>query len=359
MCRMSYENALNFVTTGRAPVTAAFAAQILPHLTKGEIRILLKKMQGRKYPYYLAIPPVLAEDNVLVLSIWPRNYPSKGNAARFELSHTSNEPNKVNYGKRALTFARKHWGDQLVKRTWECTLTLAVQDPSKLTSSNQPWHLFEICMALSADLNALNGKDYAPHSTVINDHIVYITHQPARKKELRGQRGGYSNYNCSRCSSGLGLESCKCGFKFHDNKIRNGWDSALPQKVIAYLTNLGHTFVVDPKLAQAVEQGHWVEQTGKKQLRGARWEREKLETQLAAIKATEAAAQRRTDQGAEMRQQSEGAFKEVVAAQAQSKVQAEEAQRGQTRRRRQERKQATAATPSQATAAKKPKRNKR
>lgn len=162
----------------------------------------------------------------------------------------------------AINFANSNWGEALVLDDWEAVMEIYLQDPSDLVNDRyhdgDPRTKMVIYLALNRDLNSIINDRSRPESDQLNDAIVHITNDQIIWAEIRGGRGQYTEFNCARCGSGLGLNSCSgCGYCFHDNLFRCGWRTPLPKKITNYATSVGHTFAVSPKKAIATELRNW------------------------------------------------------------------------------------------------------
>ena len=257
MNKTAYQNAIAFFTTARQlEPTPSVLAQLCPHLTAGEIKIIIRKAKLQKRGYYFALPPLLVDDMVTVASIDPagsskgKRYPATINFAFAD----EVDLKSVAYSKRALAYARRHWGDTLVTSKGKSYVSLVIQDPTKLNERGYPTTVTEVHFVTGRDWNDLNNDQSAPHSQLVNDSILHITSLKSVGAELQGRRGGFTDYCCAHCGGGLSLAGCTaCNNRFKDNHFRCGWETPLPAKIVDYLVQHGHRFAVDPAIARTLE----------------------------------------------------------------------------------------------------------
>lgn len=92
-------------------------------------------------------------------------------------------------------------------------------------------------------------------SEVFDNAIVEMTVDPKIWHELKGGRGGYTDFNCAYCGYGLGLHGCGCcGHTFEDDHMRCGWNTPLSKKMVEFLQQSGHVFKQDPQIAWNLER---------------------------------------------------------------------------------------------------------
>jgi predicted amidophosphoribosyltransferase len=85
-----------------------------------------------------------------------------------------------------------------------------------------------------------------------------MTLDPIIWDELKCGRAAYTEYNCANCGAGLLTTHCSgCGHQFRDNQGRCGWEVPLSRKMVAFLRENGHEFMVDPEIAWRKEQQEW------------------------------------------------------------------------------------------------------
>ncbi len=261
MDKFAYQNAIAFFTTARnLAATPEILGQLCPHLTAGEIKIIIRKAKLQKRGYYFALPPLLIDGVVTAASIDPActrkgaRHPATINFAfSQEVSIKS-----VAYSKRALAFARRHWGDSLVEDQARSFVTFILQDSTKLNKHGYPTTVAVVHITTGRDWNAINNDRSAPHSQLVNDSILHVTRFKSISAEMKKGRGGFTSWCCSNCGGGLSLTACSaCCSPFKDDQYRCGWDTPLPAKVVEYLKQHGHRFAVDPAIAQKLEIARW------------------------------------------------------------------------------------------------------
>lgn len=164
----------------------------------------------------------------------------------------------------AIDFAENNWGSELVVDDWVDVLTIYVQDPSDLFTDryhrDYPRTKAVLYVALNRKLNELINDHSKPESELFDDAIAHMTLDHFSFDEIRGGRGGYTEFNCAYCGSGLGLSACGgCGHTFRDDQFRCGWSTPLSRKMVDFLRQSGHVFPVDPEQAWRKERERWEE----------------------------------------------------------------------------------------------------
>ena len=237
-------------------------AAVCPHLTMEQAVTAFGKDSG-----YVACPPLRVKGAFQIVSY----HKYEGHPPRLDWSFTCRAIQsyadlqshgdifgEYQYMAEAIKFAEDNWGDELVLDTWNSVLELHIQDPSELISigykKNQPITKAILYVALNRDLNEIINDHSRPESQLFDDAIVEMTIDDMVWHELKGGRGGYTDFNCAYCGSGLGLTGCGgCGHKFEDDHFRCGWSTPLSKKMVEFLQQNGHIFKKDPKIAWVSE----------------------------------------------------------------------------------------------------------
>lgn len=154
----------------------------------------------------------------------------------------------------AINFANKNWGDELVIDDWEAVMEIYLQDPSDLVTDryhrNDPRTKMVIYLALNRDYNEIINDRSKPEHEQLGAAVTQITNDRLIWSEIKGGRGGYTEFSCAYCGSGLNLDHCKgCGHRFRDNLFRCGWYTPLPKKVTDYIVSQGHSFTINPEIS--------------------------------------------------------------------------------------------------------------
>lgn len=163
------------------------------------------------------------------------------------------------YAKEAIAFSENNWGNELVEDTWSSVCQIILDDPTDLRTEGYgaggPRTKAILCFGVNCDWNDLNNKRTKLHSEAIDDAIVILTLDAMVWHEIKGSRGGYTDFNCAHCGSGLGLSGCSgCGHNFKDNQFRTGWHTPLSKKMVACLLEAGHVFPINPEIAWKKEK---------------------------------------------------------------------------------------------------------
>lgn len=298
MKHFAYSDAVNFLACQPdVPVTTADSiASFMPHLTKPEIDCVLACVKKNGVSYSLALPATLVADTVLLARIEPRVPGRNGLPMRLELSSRARRAGQtepfIKYTKRALDFARKHWGKKLIPARWKSYVEVCMQDPGNRTELGYPRTDLVLGVALNRELNDILGDHSRQRTQLLDSCIAAITHRPVEGIELKGECGGFPLYNCSRCGSGLHLKRCSaCKISFRDNQARTGWDTPLSEQLVEYVVRLGHRFAVHPHLARRVELDRWHKARLELELQQVAQQREQLELQLLGVRAQELSLQ--------------------------------------------------------------------
>lgn len=276
---------------GRLPIRSPSPedmATLCPHLTANEAVKAFTSGNG-----YVAVPPTRVRYGFIVLSytkewvekvkVWHeisgkqtqivtgiKNHPAKLHWAftlRTRRSYADRKSHgdvftKSQYMERAMAFAESDWGNELVIDNWDCVGQFYVQDPTDLVVDayhrGDPRTKAVLGVAFNRDFNSIINDHSKPESELFDDAVSHMTLDSIEFSELRGGRGGYTEFNCAYCTSGLGLNRCTgCGHTFHDNQIRSGWNTPLSHKMVEFLRQSGHNFGVDPQIAWKKERDYW------------------------------------------------------------------------------------------------------
>ena len=229
------------------------ALAICPHLTRAEVEAIVAGAD------VVACPPVITRERVNLIH-FKLGYCDRddGHYVPPAVDHafSSSSPNQYKFGPRALAYAMEHWPTNLDVPAHAQVLRIILDDPSQLSQEGYPASVGTLYVALDADLNELRGSADNPRSVVLDAHTIAITDDRWLGVEFAGNCAPYTDFNCSRCGSGLSLSGCSgCRLSFSDNGIRSGWRTPLSRKMVAFLREQGHQFAIDPEIAWQHEAG--------------------------------------------------------------------------------------------------------
>lgn len=220
--------------------------QLFPHISKEEIPLLFFSCRD------IACPPVFVNDTVHILSL--HYYINKDRILRREFTAHQNDPMMsiypYSYGKNAIYYARDHWGSALTQANWENVVRVFIKDPSDHLLYGQPRLIAVLTIALNRNFIGILYDHSKPAVELIDESLVAITLNNIEGREILGDKGYDTAFNCSLCGSGLGLNSCpRCGHEFTDDILCHGRSVPLSRKMVAYLKKNGHHFTFDPEQA--------------------------------------------------------------------------------------------------------------
>ncbi|OGM96076.1 MAG: hypothetical protein A3B86_00875 [Candidatus Yanofskybacteria bacterium RIFCSPHIGHO2_02_FULL_38_22b] len=278
---------------GQLPIknpTAQDMARMCPHLTQDQAVKAFTTGEG-----YVACPPLRVRHRFQILSYrkeWveeikvsrvkdgtedasvtgTKNYPPRldwSYASRTLASYADGKSHGDVFGNyqhmdEAMKFAEANWGADLILDDWNSIVEFYVQDPTELVNDryhkDYPRTKAVLYVTLNRELNEVINDHSKPQSELFDDAISQMTLDSVIWHELRGGRGGYTEFNCAHCGAGLSLSSCTgCGHRFRDDQFRCGWNTPLSQKMVAFLREKGHAFEVGPEIAWETEQRHFAE----------------------------------------------------------------------------------------------------
>ena len=200
---------------------------------------------------------------------------TKNHPARLDWSYASRTPKSYADGKshgdvfspykhmcKAMKFAEDNWGDELILDDWDSVVEFYVQDPTDLVDDryhkDYPRTKAVLRVTLSRDPNTISNEHHKPQSELFDEAISQMTLDHVIWHELKGVRGGFTEFNCAHCGAGLSLSSCTgCGYRFRDDHYRCGWNTPLSRKMVAFLRENGREFKVDPEIAWKKEREDW------------------------------------------------------------------------------------------------------
>lgn len=247
-----------------------------PHLNADEIAEIFKTVEGGE-SFYFAAPPVRVNNAHQILSLSPPFIGSdkKDYAVHLSWVYTNRTPASYADGRlkgdidttyrfadKAIAYAQEHWGGDLILDSWNRAgfNQFLLQDPKDQTKRGDPKTKMVVYVCLNRDWNEIINDPDAPESVVIDNHIVELTTSGIIGDELKGGRGGFTEFNCSRCGDGLSCSGCSsCGLVFKDDHFRCGWDTPLPRKIVEFAQRNGLVFTTDPSIAQKREADRWGE----------------------------------------------------------------------------------------------------
>lgn len=237
----------------RLPIKEPSVADIqsvAPHLGKDQIRKILLAEDTM----YFAVPPTRVKWGYIVLSYSKKYGLSFAFTSRTRKSYADGRSHgdlfsKNAYMYKAMQYAEAHWSEHLVIDNWVDVGLVYVQDPIKLTDRQCPTTKFVVTWAINRLWNELINDHSKPEWQLWDDAITQLALNDFETSELKGGRGGYSEFNCAFCGSGLSLSSCpNCHHQFRDDYSRCGWRTPLPPKIVDLLCKSGHKFSIDPAL---------------------------------------------------------------------------------------------------------------
>lgn len=259
---------------GQLPIknpTVEDMARLCPHLRAMEALEAFTSGNG-----YVACPSLLIKHSFQVLHYTPervsegKNYPSQISSAYAKRTRQSYVDGQSHgdvffdhqYMKQAVAFSEKNWGKELILDDWDAIVSIYIQDPTDLVNDryhhNYPRTNAVLNIALKRDLNKIVNDHTKPQSVLFDEAISQMTLDDFVWKEIKGGRGGYTEFNCANCGAGLSLTNCPgCGHKFNDDLSRCSWYTPLSPKMIAFLRDNGHVFGIDPEIALNNERSHW------------------------------------------------------------------------------------------------------
>ena len=273
---------------GQLPIkcpTAKNMATLCPHLTTEEAVKAFTSGTG-----YVACPPLRIRHGFQIVSYskeWVEKVTVRATHTQV-ITGTKNHPALLNYSyagrtrasyedrkshgdvfasykhiKKALAFAENNWGEELILDDWIDVVEFYIQDPTHLVNDryhhDSPRTKAILRASLSRDWNEIHNDGSKPKSQLIDEAISQMTLDSVVWHELRGGRGGFTEFNCAHCGAGLGLTACSgCGHRFRDDQIRCGWPTPLSPKMVKFLRESGHVFKVDPEISWKNEQEQWV-----------------------------------------------------------------------------------------------------
>lgn len=259
-------------------------AKLCPHLTPQEALAAFTEGDG-----YVACPSLRVKNAFQIVSLskeWVETIEvsrikggtkdasvrgTKNHPARLDWSYAGRTPKSYADGKahgdvfhhylhmdKAIQFSDANWGNELILDNWVSVLQIYLQDPTDLVNdkyhTDYPRTKAVLGVALNRDLNEIINDHSKPESMLFDEAITELTIDQVVWHELKGGRGGFTDFNCAHCGAGLGLNCCTgCGHRFRDDQMRCGWSTPLSPKMVAFLCENGFQFKIDPKIAQEKE----------------------------------------------------------------------------------------------------------
>ncbi len=232
---------------------------LCPHLTPEEAVAAF----AVEHPY-VAVPGIRIAGAFHVINFLP-GHEEKDPSLDYAFSKRLDDTAATEQQRRAVAYARSHWGNELIEDTWQSVLQIILQDPTKLhpapTGPGYPTTVTYLWLCLDRGYNKIHNDPSAPEFELLEKSIVFSTTDPAIAAELKGGRGAFTDYNCANCGGGLDLNYCTgCGVEFTDNHVRSGHRTPLSAEMVEKLQNEGFSFAVDPAIAQRAERQRWEEE---------------------------------------------------------------------------------------------------
>lgn len=136
----------------------------------------------------------------------------------------------------------KLWSASLVQDSWVDYISFHVLDPHTLTKFGYAAQVGTVAVTLTRNWNDIcnsmvNGvkafTDSRLRSSLIEASLSQVTTDRFIGRELKGDRGGYVEWNCAVCGGGMLLNECSgCQTAVKDAGIHSGWDVPLPSSLI-------------------------------------------------------------------------------------------------------------------------------
>lgn len=229
-------------------------ATVCPHLSPEQA---VAAFTSTERSSYLACPPLRVKQSFQIVSYRHAFNVSDGkhypNELQWSYASRCGCTTEYRFAKEAVDFANVHWGADLIEDTWKAVVDFHVQDPTDLTTgvySDYPRTKAVLYTALNRELGDIINDHSRPESELFDIAIAQMTTDLKVWHELKGNRGGYTEFNCYHCGAGLGLSSCTgCGHRFRDDHYRCGWQTPLSRKMVAFLRECGHEFAISPEVA--------------------------------------------------------------------------------------------------------------
>lgn len=221
-----------------------------PYLTDEQIGQII----SAEKTVYFAVPSIRIKHGVQVLSYSKEYGLSHAFASRTRKSYADRKAHgdiftESVYMKEAMQYAESNWTGDLILDTWVDFGEIIIQDPSVLSSQGYPTTKFVVYFTVNRGWNEIANDHSAPEWKLWDQALSQMTLNRFEEDELKGGRGGYTDYNCAVCGSGLGLSGCpNCHHQFRDDHFRCGWQTPLPPKIVELLRKAGHVFSQDPAL---------------------------------------------------------------------------------------------------------------
>lgn len=232
---------------------------VCPHLTMGQV---LEGLMGEGGGH-IALPPVLIRGAFQTAS-YTRGYPEHTVPAGFRAGgrggrtpesyatgqHVDSSPH-YRFVREAIVYAEEHWDEHLIRDTWVGFVTVLVQDPTDLAEGafdSSPKTKRTVAVGLACSWGELTGNRRQPEVDRWNGAITVATVDPLEGSEIKGDRAGFTLFNCARCGGGLDQTFCHgCGVRYPEGDVRfPGWSTPLPPKLVELLQADGHRFEPNP-----------------------------------------------------------------------------------------------------------------
>jgi len=269
---------------GQLPVknpTAECMARMCPHLTQDQAVAAFTTGDG-----YVACPPLLVRNGFQILS-YRREWVQDIKVLRGDtqvITGTKNHPplldwfyvgrtrasyvdgnshgdvfSNYEHMNEAIEFAETNWGAELILDDWVSVVEFYVQDPTDLVNdryhTNYPRTKAILYVTLKRNLNEIINDHSKPESELFDEAISQMTLDRAVWDEIRGGRGGFIKFNCVHCGAGFSPSFFTgCDHQLQDDRSMCSYGTPLSRKMVAFLRESGHEFVVDPEIAWKKER---------------------------------------------------------------------------------------------------------
>lgn len=252
--RKAYHDALR-----RLPIASPTFEDIqavLPHLPAKQVGDILQRAKQEGQSDYYPAPPLRVKNSFHSINIGTYKGQTTLEHAFAQRTVTSyadkkwhgdipHVPNDME--KEAMRYAASRWSASLVEDNWTDFLNLHLIDPEVVTSRGLPEYSGTIFATLKRDFNQVMN-DHSLDSQFSNQRLTSGQKEAMRLEgylaeyttdafigdELKGGRGGFSDWNCARCGGGMSLSACTgCGVKVKDDGFRSGWGTPLPPSLFS------------------------------------------------------------------------------------------------------------------------------
>jgi len=246
--------------------------EVCPHLTRSEVQALMHRM-AKGQEVMLATPPLLVDGAYHLFIAGPRKQAAKNLFSKLifhsTAEHVKNDRMRKGirsgfhsaheFSARAVEFARKHWGERLMKDNWVDICAFRLIDPLKQVDGDYPLPELSVFAVTSQGMYSICNDHSAPPHELVDDAIVFATTSSLEYDELQAKLWQTSSptsfwdnhYICVRCGDGLQVTKCPtCELKIRLEEARSSSRMPLPVTLEQILVAKGHTFITDVEQAR-------------------------------------------------------------------------------------------------------------